>query len=1283
MASVAIAGHSFAANTVTPPPPATPATNRTTTTAVAGTASPASRRSPPNSAPVDSDVSPAPSTSPASTQIQYPQSRTDPHPDHRLQTPKSQQTPTHHPLHAHRQNHNSSKLPAFRFADLRKDSLVLPSRPHHSPPSPVSPEPPYDSGLQQQQQKVDALQGADSQQNHCQYDQQQRHQQPTPPTPPTTADANFTAPTTTSRCNSAGNVHNNTVSATRSDFPLSPTSSSSASGNTRPSQPARSRPSSFQNLAPPPPPHQQQSFSPFSRPASFPNSPPTVVVSAVNTTPLAFSSSPVTARLQRTLTDPIPSKSTSPSPSAGASTSASAATTSSSSQPQPLASLGNAKTQSLHRRAPASFSSHGLETSRGPPTAFTAKRIQAVNVQAAAAHAAATAQGSRPSGSAPTTTPAPEAATERVKSQRDSALSPSEPSSPQQSADDKRKPATITSRPPVSFRAPCYDSSSPRGAIPPIRSFRSSGSRKSLGLDMNSRPFGDFSDADSTDAGGLSPTQHGRSLRALEGLTDDEWTQRAFHDSTSTRSTLPDTDTENTADIFMRIAREDTRNRSSDEDRPSDNHSVAPASPTQVARRLSDQRETARSRRAGEELAVRTHAFSHELSQRALANDRLTSSRASGTQKPDPVRTARTVISSARPSPSTPRASAFFDTASEVGTSYARRRPSTDNNNNNNGSTAPPARTSSIKPSLAFARTYSSSPLVPKHTSEPQQQTAHEPSHGVVEGTESSGSTAAPSTVWDELDDLKSRMRRLELSGKIPPTSGAAMSRVSDDRPRTATTNATTVSASPKRGANSSAQADARSTTSSQLHHQQSQQQLLSLSLQQGAQPSHANLLTALQKVKAQTSDDVYKAMEAMAAEALALAQMVGVSGQPGPISSGASTIGGGGPATVTDRQLRRKADSICRSLTELCLTLNEEAVHKKTAATTSASTALTTMTSMTTMTGAASTAVAPAISQTHLQAIGSREEAEAMASPATSSKPFSPMLRRPTFDAFSPSIQTSPKAVYRFEGRRDERQDERRASLMMPSSLAGSRQSLGPPSTADNVGRRSSLLISRTRRAVTEEPTDDSQGSGRRSSILRMRRAGTEEPAEEGGRKSSLLLRSRRAVMMSVEDDDDQDSGIRSARSPARIITETAVSASGSRQPREYAGREYLTAPGETSPLGSSALPRRRLIPSSLSSRLVSPQLMAMTATSTSSPSSSSQALLSSRRFLGRSGGGNRDGGSGTPTKTSEDRAQQRQLSLGQTAMMNRTSVSSRRMTRDTGISNMPSAASQVGGYR
>jgi len=464
----------------------------------------------------------------------------------------------------------------------------------------------------------------------------------------------------------------------------------------------------------------------------------------------------------------------------------------------------------------------------------------------------------------------------------------------------------------------------------------------------------------------------------------------------------------------------------------------------------------------------------------------------------------------------------------------------------------------------------------------------HEPSHG-LEGTESSASTAAPSTVWDELDDLKSRMRRLELTGKIPPTSGAAMSRVSDDRPPTATTNATTISGSPKR-TSGNGQAEAGSTTSSQRE----------------AQPI---LLAALSKAKPYVSNDVYGAIEQAAADALSLSQMVGVAGQPGPISSGASSIGTGATSTVTDRQLRRKAESICRSLTELCLALNDEGTAQK---------------------------------KTVQVATPRDNEAEPLMSPTLARAPT--RFASAAADSGLTKLSTAPRTATRLE--------DRRANLLNSPALPSPRYALAPNTPTDPVGRKSSLLISRTRRAGTEEPEDN---LGRRTSLLRTRRAGTEEPDE--GRKTSLLLRGRKA-MDEGEDDESR------FRAPSRAVTEVA----GLRpSPRDYQAAQ-VPAPDSTS-LGQSALPRRRLVPSSLNSRLVAP-----------SAAAAAPGALAGRRFLDRS----------TPEretnsvveKLAEDRGP-RQFSLGQTAMLNRTSSLTRRNRESTIPSNMSTTASQVGGYR
>lgn len=163
-----------------------------------------------------------------------------------------------------------------------------------------------------------------------------------------------------------------------------------------------------------------------------------------------------------------------------------------------------------------------------------------------------------------------------------------------------------------------------------------------------------------------------------------------------------------------------------------------------------------------------------------------------------------------------------------------------------------------------------------------------------VEGTESTLSTTAPSTVWDELDELKSRIRKLELTGKLPSSSAAAMS--SAERPRTATTTVTTMSSSPKQGNASTPPAE---------------------SAIDGISPTvHPLLHEALRNARPVLSADVYQKLESTASDALQLASMMG----EGLQSGNASVIG---ISSSTERQLRRRADSTCRGLTELAIALS------------------------------------------------------------------------------------------------------------------------------------------------------------------------------------------------------------------------------------------------------------------------------------------------------------------------------------------------------------------------
>lgn len=165
-------------------------------------------------------------------------------------------------------------------------------------------------------------------------------------------------------------------------------------------------------------------------------------------------------------------------------------------------------------------------------------------------------------------------------------------------------------------------------------------------------------------------------------------------------------------------------------------------------------------------------------------------------------------------------------------------------------------------------------------------------------------STTAPSTVWDELDDLKSRIKKLELTGRLPPTSGQII-RPSGERPPTATTTATTMSTSPKRGRQISGAYSEMDTG------------------EYNDAEAHPLLHAAMAKSKAILNPEIYKSLENTANDALRVASMVGSDGRQAHFSSGASVVGGVG-GSIADRQLRRKVDSMCRSLTELCIALSD-----------------------------------------------------------------------------------------------------------------------------------------------------------------------------------------------------------------------------------------------------------------------------------------------------------------------------------------------------------------------
>lgn len=159
--------------------------------------------------------------------------------------------------------------------------------------------------------------------------------------------------------------------------------------------------------------------------------------------------------------------------------------------------------------------------------------------------------------------------------------------------------------------------------------------------------------------------------------------------------------------------------------------------------------------------------------------------------------------------------------------------------------------------------------------------------------------SVAPSTVWDELHELKSRIHKIELAEQ--PSSGGTMSNGSGERPRTATTTVTTMSSSPKHPFKSG------SRTESSIGGP-------------GAVNIHPLLHQSLARCKTVLNPGLYRSLEAAASDALETAVMAGSGGSSGSIYGHGSVINGG----AIDRQLRRKADNVCRNLTDLCIALCE-----------------------------------------------------------------------------------------------------------------------------------------------------------------------------------------------------------------------------------------------------------------------------------------------------------------------------------------------------------------------
>ncbi|KAH6719756.1 hypothetical protein BKA61DRAFT_470632 [Leptodontidium sp. MPI-SDFR-AT-0119] len=524
-----------------------------------------------------------------------------------------------------------------------------------------------------------------------------------------------------------------------------------------------------------------------------------------------------------------------------------------------------------------------------------------------------------------------------------------------------------------------------RPLIKPIRGFKLSSQRKSTEMASRRTSYND----------------HDNTLRALEG-----------HDSTYHAPAQPEQQDEHNSDesdLFLRAAREEelqaksimnnnsdgpTRSNSS---RFGQRASLPPSSssssyhPSLSRRRGSDHDSSVN----GTRLMDEQEGIAQALTYRPGGRDRPAAL--------EDLNRSRYNVVNSRSNPTTPRGSGGREISPEQPSYNNGRRPSIPEANL-------PQRSSYRQSNLSYTtpRTYNSSPLVSRTTD--MHEVPETPR--AAEGTESTVSTTAPSTVWDELEDLKSRIHRLELTGKLPPTSGAAMSRASHDRPPTATTTVTTMSSSPKQRGRGNSISPVEPTT------------------EPTPPETHPLLHSALAKSKSLLSPEIYRALEATTADALAISSMMGTSGQPGPISSSQSTIGGA--PSVSDRQVRRKADSMCRSLTELCLALSE----------------------------GKNEVAPPAITQTAPRP-GSRDT-ELHPSIETNN------TQRQLVTTDLARVKSSPRALSRLEARR--------SSLLATSALPSPRYTpseVGTPTQSTMAGRRTSLLL-RSRRGATEEPEED-----------------------------------------------------------------------------------------------------------------------------------------------------------------------------------------------------------------
>ncbi|KAH7047561.1 hypothetical protein B0J12DRAFT_575813 [Macrophomina phaseolina] len=524
------------------------------------------------------------------------------------------------------------------------------------------------------------------------------------------------------------------------------------------------------------------------------------------------------------------------------------------------------------RKPPASHSSHGIETSYGPPIALITRRRSNTSDLARRSQSPADAALLQPQFSPFSSTgPAPTVASHHTRTTSDNTV--------KAHPKDGRRSARTRSLP--SSRA-----TSPNPQTPARRSFSSS---RGSAMANNS-----FSDSQSD--------------------YDFAYSHRSRPDDRS-GDYVRDTKGSSSEDLFLNIAQDSPRNQDGDDDT------------VKIERRRSRIARMNRQSLPANSLsspatrptidtgiktptAIQTRQLSHIRRASNLPSPSYTS--------PLSAREPHSAVTASFPADGSRVRSFGMSSSGSFG--FSRSRDQEDSPQNRRSSIPDPSRAAAATRDAAAREsryrstnlTYSSrynqptnqptTPLEnsPEILSKPEQQSRTSDGH---DGSESLDSTTATSTVWDELDELKSRIKKLELTGKMPPTSGAAVtSYTASERPRTATTQATSVTASPKQQKKSSVSPPETTVSGA------------GGGTSGAAGASHPLLHSALAKCKDAMSPSFYRILEATATDALELAAMT----SGGNTSSAISNSG----APTSERQLRRKADNMCRSLTELCIAL-------------------------------------------------------------------------------------------------------------------------------------------------------------------------------------------------------------------------------------------------------------------------------------------------------------------------------------------------------------------------